>query len=477
MPPPDTENRADVGLIGLAVMGENLVLNMADHGFTVAVYNRTVSKVDDFIARNPDPPLVGAHSIPEFVASLKRPRRIILLIKAGKPVDEQMEQLRPHLDPGDLVIDGGNSYFADTERRVEEYGRHGLLFMGMGVSGGEEGARYGPSIMPGGSREAYALIEPIVTRVAAKTDDGACVTYIGPGGSGHYVKMVHNGIEYADMQLIAEGYDILRKLAGADAGELSTIFARWNRGPLQSFLIEITAEIFGRMDLKSGRPLVDLILDAARQKGTGKWTSQNALDLGIPVPTITAAVDARYLSAMKEDRVDASALLPGPPAGPPPADRERLIEQVHEAMYAAKVCCYAQGMALLAAAGSEYSYRLDLSELARIWKGGCIIRARLLDDVKHAFLRRPDLPNLLIDPVFVNQVGSRQSAWRDVLSLAIKAGIPVPALSSSLAYYDSVRSAELPANLIQAQRDFFGAHTYERVDEEGVFHTEWAAET
>jgi len=465
---------AQIGLIGLAVMGENLALNIADHGFPIAVFNRTVSKVDTFLERNPGKRLVGTHSIEEFVGALERPRKIIVMVKAGPAVDEQMALLKPLLEPGDMFIDAGNSWFLDTERRAKEFAGAGLDYVGLGVSGGEEGARFGPSLMPGCSREAYAALEPILTKIAAQVDDGPCVTHIGPGGSGHYVKMVHNGIEYADMQLIAEAYDILSRVGGLDAAALHEVFAEWNRGPLQSFLIEITRDIFKKQDPETSRPLVELILDTAGQKGTGKWTSQTSLDLGAAIPTINAAVEARILSSFKQERVAAGQVL----SGPEPAsgtDRAQLIRQVHDALYAAKVCVYAQGMAMLRQAGEEYGWGLNLAETARIWKGGCIIRARLLDQISRAYRRNPELPNLLLDDQFRGEMERHQSAWREVTALAVRSGIPVLGLSSALGYYDMYRTPRLPANLIQAQRDFFGAHTYQRIDRDGVFHTEWSA--
>jgi 6-phosphogluconate dehydrogenase len=465
----------DIGLIGLAVMGQNLVLNMERNGFRVAVYNRTASKTEAFMAgpaagKN----ITATYTIEDLVAALKKPRIVMLMVQAGAPVDAVIGQLRPHLEPGDLIIDGGNSFFQDTERRAEELQADGIQFMGVGISGGEEGALWGPSIMPGGPREAYALVEPIFTAIAAKVNGDPCVTYVGPGGAGHYVKMVHNGIEYGDMQLIAEAYDILHRGLGLTAEELHQVFARWNEGVLSSYLIEITADIFTHVDEATGRPLVDVILDKAGQKGTGRWTSQNALELGVPTPTINAAVEARIISAYKDERVRAAEVLHGPD-GRYHGDRAAFIEAVGDALYAAKICSYAQGFAMLRAASREYGYGLNYSELARIWRGGCIIRARFLDDVRAAFAEDPELPNLLLAPFFREAVASRQAAWRQVLRTAIELGIPTPALSASLAYFDSYRSARLPANLIQAQRDYFGAHTYERVDKEGVFHTEWTS--
>jgi 6-phosphogluconate dehydrogenase len=467
-------SRAQVGLIGLAVMGENLALNIEEKGFPIAVFNRTTSKVDEFLNRNPGKQLVGCHSIPELVQAIERPRRIILMVKAGPPVDEQMALLRPHLEPGDICVDGGNSFFLDTERRTKEFAELGLHFVGMGVSGGEEGARHGPSIMPGGSREAYAALEPILTKIAAQVDDGPCVTYLGPGGAGHYVKMVHNGIEYSDMQLIAESYDLLHRVGGLSADDLHKVFAEWNSGELQSYLIEITRDIFARKDPETGKPLVDVILDTAGQKGTGKWTSQNALDLGAPIPSINAAVEARILSALKAEREAASRILSGPDPGEVQVETRMLVHRVREALYAAKICSYAQGMTLLSMASQEYNYNLDLAETARIWKGGCIIRAQLLDQISRAYRRNPALPNLMLDEEFRGQVTERQASWRQVVALGAQAGIPVLGMSAALGYFDMYRTARLPANLIQAQRDYFGAHTYQRIDREGVFHTEWS---
>jgi 6-phosphogluconate dehydrogenase len=469
-----TMSDAQIGLIGLAVMGENLALNIEEKGFPIAVFNRTVSKVDAFVARHPGKQLRGCRSLEEFAAALERPRRIVLMVKAGEAVDAMIAALRPHLEPGDIVVDGGNSWFQDTERREKELRSAGLLFVGMGVSGGEEGARHGPSLMPGGPREAYERLAPVLTRIAAQVPDGPCVAYIGPGGAGHYVKMVHNGIEYADMQLIAESYDLLQHLGGLDAPALQQVFAVWNEGELQSFLIEITRDIFGRIDGESGRPLVEMILDTAGQKGTGKWTSQNALDVGAAIPTINAAVAARILSSMKAERAAASLVLPGPQSTPS-GDRAAVVDAVRQALYAAKVVSYAQGMSLLRLASAEYGFDLNLAEIARIWKGGCIIRAALLDRIQRAFRINPALPNLLIDEEFRAEVAARQAAWRGVVAGAVTAGIPCLAMSDSLGYYDMYRRERLPANLIQAQRDYFGAHTYQRIDREGVFHTEWTA--
>ncbi|MFQ5595388.1 MAG: decarboxylating NADP(+)-dependent phosphogluconate dehydrogenase, partial [Anaerolineae bacterium] len=454
----------DIGLIGLAVMGQNLVLNMERKGFRVAVYNRTGSKTTAFV----EGPAAGknitaTYEIADFVDALKKPRAIMLMVKSGWPVDAFIEKLKPHLEAGDLVIDGGNSFFRDTERRSEELAADGVQYLGVGISGGEEGALWGPSIMPGGQRGAYARVEPIYTAIAAKVDGEPCVTYLGPKGSGHYVKMVHNGIEYGDMQLIAEAYDILHRGLGLTNDELHQVFARWNEGVLSSYLVEITADIFTYIDEETGRPLVDLILDRAGQKGTGRWTSENALELGVATPTINAAVEGRIVSAFKAEREAAAGVLTGPDSAYS-GDRDAFIDAVGDALYASKICSYAQGFALLRTASDEYDYGLKAGEIARIWRGGCIIRARFLDDIRAAYADAPDLPNLLLAPFFRDAVAGRQSAWRHVLQTAIDLGIPTPAMSASLAYFDSYRSARLPANLIQAQRDYFGAHTYERVD-------------
>jgi 6-phosphogluconate dehydrogenase len=463
----------DIALIGLAVMGENLVLNMADHGVSVAVFNRTTSKVDDFIVRAHSSAIGGAHSITELTGMLSKPRKIMLMVKAGKPVDAMIEELLPLLDKGDIIIDGGNSFFADTQRRYRDCATKGIRFVGMGVSGGEEGARHGPSLMPGGDRSAYDEIAPIFTKIAAKTDDGVCCAYVGSDGAGHYVKMVHNGIEYGDMQLISEAYYILKNVVGLNADELHNVFAEWNKGELDSYLIEITRDIFLQKDPHTGSPLVELILDKAGQKGTGKWTSQSALDLGVPVPTITAAVFARCMSAYKNERVAASAVLSGPAAEKFSGDRTAMIRAVHDALFASKICSYAQGFALLKAASDENKWELNYGDVALLWRNGCIIRAQFLDRIKEAFAAEPRLPNLLIASYFREVIARLQDHWRAVVSMCSTRGVPAPAFSASLDYYDSYRQSHLPANLIQAQRDFFGAHTYERIDEKGVFHTEW----
>jgi 6-phosphogluconate dehydrogenase len=464
------------GLIGLAVMGENLALNVERNGFPIAVYNRTPDKTKTFMAeRAPGKDVEPTYSVEEFVQSLERPRKILIMVKAGAPVDAVMNQLKPLLEDGDMIIDGGNSLYTDTERRVKEMESTGLRFIGMGVSGGEEGALNGPSLMPGGTEAAYKEIEPIVTKIAAQVDDGPCVTYIGPGGAGHYVKMVHNGIEYGDMQLIAEAYDLLKNAVGLDHNQLHEVFAEWNTtDELDSFLIEITANIFTKIDEDTGLPLVDLILDAAGQKGTGRWTVETALDLGVSIPTIIAAVNARIISSIKEERIAASKELIGP-TGKYDGDTAAFITKVRDALYCSKICSYAQGMALLAKASKEFNYNLNLGECARIWKGGCIIRARFLNKIKHAFDENGQLPNLLLAPEFKQTILDRQDAWREVLMTAAKLGIPVPAFSASLDYFDSYRRDRLPQNLTQAQRDYFGAHTYERTDKPRgeSFHADW----
>jgi len=463
----------DIGLFGLAVMGENLVLNMERNGFSVAVYNRTRSVTEEFAAgRAKGKRITPCYTLEEFVGALSTPRKIMLMVKAGDPVDQVIAQIKPLLDKGDLLIDGGNSFFKDTERRAVALAEEGFNYIGTGVSGGEEGALWGPSIMPGGQREAYDMVAPIFTAIAAKVDGEPCVTYIGPRGAGHYVKMVHNGIEYGDMQLIAEAYDILHRGLGLSAQDLHETFAAWNEGELQSYLIEITRDIFAKMDEETGQPLVDVVLDEAQQKGTGKWTSQNALDLGAPTQTINAAVESRIISAYKEERVAASKVLEGPSATFK-GDRQALVNDVRDALYAAKICSYAQGMALLRAASNEYDYDLELGGIAKIWRGGCIIRARFLNDITAAYRRDPKLTNLLLDPYFRDAILSRQAALRRVVQVAVEMGIPCLAMSASLAYFDAYRTARLPANLTQAQRDYFGAHTYRRTDKEGVFHSEW----
>ncbi|HEY6041416.1 MAG TPA: NADP-dependent phosphogluconate dehydrogenase [Anaerolineae bacterium] len=463
---------ANIGLTGLAVMGMNLVLNMERNGYTVAVHNRTTQTMRDYVAAHPGKKLVPSESLAQLVANVARPRKIMIMVKAGAPVDDVITQLVPLLDAGDVIIDGGNSFFPDTERRAVDLEAKGLRFIGSGVSGGETGALWGPSLMPGGQPEAYELIREIFTAISAKVDGDPCVTYIGPRGAGHYVKMVHNGIEYGDMQLIAEAYDVLRRALHLPASELAGIFAEWNRGELQSYLIEITSHIFTRLDEGTGKPLVDLILDEAEQKGTGRWTSENALDLGVPIPTINAAVESRIISGYKDERMAASRVLPGPDAEFS-GDRAGLIDDVRNALYASKICSYAQGFALLRAASHEYKYDLQFGEIARIWRGGCIIRAKFLNRITEAFTREADLSNLLMDASFREDVQKRQGALRRVVQTMAGLGIPSLAFSSALAYLDAYRTANLPANLTQAQRDYFGAHTYRRTDKEGTFHTEW----
>jgi 6-phosphogluconate dehydrogenase len=469
------------GVIGLAVMGENLALNVERNGFPIAVYNRSREKTDKFMATRAQGKQVKAtFTIQEFVNALERPRKILLMVQAGAPVDAVIKELKPFLEAGDVIIDGGNSLYEDTDRRTTELEGSGLTFIGMGVSGGEEGALNGPSMMPGGTEAAYKNIEPILTKIAAQVDDGPCVTYIGKGGAGHYVKMVHNGIEYGDMQLIAEAYDLLKNVAGLNHEQLHQVFTEWNQtDELNSFLIEITADIFKYIDPETKTPLVELILDAAAQKGTGRWTVQSALELGIAIPTMFAAVNGRIMSSIKSERVAASAVLTGP-TGKFTGDVKKFVNQVRDALYCSKICSYAQGMALLGAASHAYDYNLNLSEISRIWKGGCIIRAGFLNKIAHAFKEDPKLANLLLAPEFKQTILDRQGAWREVISQAALLGIPVPAFSSSLDYFDSYRRDVLPQNLTQAQRDYFGAHTYLRVDKPrevdgkpNAFHTEW----
>lgn len=462
-----------IGLIGLAVMGENLVLNMESKGFPVAVYNRTPEKTKNFAeTKAKGKKILPTYSIEEFINALERPRKIMLMVKAGNPVDKFIDTLIPHLEKGDLIIDGGNSDYHDSERRAKYLGEKGYLFIGTGVSGGEEGALKGPSIMPGGQRDAYKLVEPIFTKIAAQVDGEPCCTYIGPGGAGHYVKMVHNGIEYGDMQLITEAYLLLKHVLGMDADELHKTFSEWNSGDLDSYLIEITADIFTKKDPETGQPLVDVILDKAGQKGTGKWTVQSSLDLGVSAPTIAEAVFARIISSIKEERVEASKILTGPSISVQ-GEKEKFKNAIRDALYASKICSYAQGFALMQAASKEYNWDLKFGEISMIWRGGCIIRAHFLQRIKDAYDKNPSLKNLLLDPYFNEVINKTQNNWRWVVADASKLGVPIPAFSSALSYYDSYRHERLGANLLQAQRDYFGAHTYERVDKEGVFHTEW----
>ena len=468
-------DQANIGVIGLGVMGHNLALNMARNGFRVAGYDLDARKTQAFLeSEGAGKQIMGVYSPQELMSVLEKPRRVLMMVPAGRPVDDAIAHLKPHLEPGDILIDGGNSFFLDTERRSLALAQEGFNFVGMGVSGGEEGALWGPSMMPGGQPEAWQALAPILTAMAARTETGeACVDYMGPRGSGHYVKMVHNGIEYGDMQLIAEVYDLLRRGAGLSALELSAIFEEWNQGALQSYLIQITAAILKKVDEDTGKPLVDVILDEAQQKGTGKWTSQNALDVGAPTPTINAAVESRIISALKPQRGGASRLLSGPSTAYT-GDRQKLVNAARDALYASKITSYAQGLGLLRIASDEYKYDIDLARVARVWRAGCIIRAQLLGDIMGAYHRNPALVNLMLDEQFRGVLAHAQESWRLVIQTAVGLGIPVLALGASLAYYDAYRSAVLPANLTQAQRDYFGAHTYRRVDKEGVFHTDWS---
>ncbi|MEN8514790.1 NADP-dependent phosphogluconate dehydrogenase [Burkholderia sp. RS02] len=465
-----------IGVIGLAVMGRNLALNIESRGYAVSVYNRSREKTDELIAEFPGRNLVPTHTLEEFVASLETPRRILMMVKAGEATDATIASLKPLLEKGDVLIDGGNTHFTDTIRRNQELAQSGLHFIGTGVSGGEEGALRGPSIMPGGQRDAYDLVEPILKQIAAKapSDGEPCVAYMGPDGAGHYVKMVHNGIEYGDMQLIAESYSVLKNVAGLTNDELGAVYTEWNQGELDSYLIEITSKIFGKKDEETGKHLVDVILDRAAQKGTGKWTSQNALDLGVPLPLITESVFARVLSSLKTERVAASKILSGPTAAPFDGDRAAFVEAVRRALYLSKVISYAQGFAQLRTASEEYGWNLDLGTIAKIFRAGCIIRARFLQKITDAYAKDPALANLLLDPYFQDIAANYQASLRDVVVAAVKAGVPVPAFASAVAYFDSYRSERLPANLVQAQRDFFGAHTFERTDKPGSFHANWS---
>ena len=494
------EQRSEIGLIGLAVMGQNLALNIADHGFRISVYNRTTETMKAFVESHTDTPggLKGCATLEELVNSLKRPRKIIVMVKAGSGTDAVIDQLEPLLDEGDIIIDGGNTKWTDTIAREQRLAQHGLRFIGSGISGGEEGARFGPSLMPGGQEDAWKELKPVWTAIAAKVDPdtgkpllGAepgkpveggepCTAYIGTDGAGHYVKMVHNGIEYGDMQMICEAYDLMRRLAGMSPAEIGQTFARWNEGVLDSYLVEITADVLQQVDPVTGEPFVDVVLDAAGQKGTGKWTSINALDMGVPAATIAEAVFARCVSAFKEERVEAAKLLAGPASAPnnerpTEEDRQALLDAIHDALYCSKICSYAQGFELMRAAQTEYRWTLDFGEIAQIWRGGCIIRAHFLQKITEAYRRDPELANLLLDPHFMDAIDGAQSHWRKVVAMAAQQGIPAPTFGASLAYYDSYRSARLPQNLLQAQRDYFGAHTYERVDQPRgrFFHLDW----
>jgi len=485
---------SDIGLVGLAVMGQNLALNIADHGFQISVFNRTTEKTDKFVADNPNTPggVVGSKTVGEFVQSIAKPRKIILLVKAGPGTDAVIDELTPLLEKGDIVIDGGNSLWTDTIRREKAYSEKGLRFIGSGVSGGEEGARYGPSLMPGGDFQAWLELKPVWEAVAAKVDaktgkplEGGspgkpvlggvpCTAYMGTDGAGHYVKMVHNGIEYGDMQMICEAYALLKGLLGLKAAEMSPIFAEWNKGILDSYLIEITSDILQQKDPVTKKPFVDIVLDRAGQKGTGKWTSTNALDMGVPAPTIAEAVFARCISAIKDERVAASKILKGP-SKKYRGSKKALLDAIHDALYCSKICSYAQGFQLLRAGAQEYGWKLNFGEIAKIWRGGCIIRAAFLQKITEAYAAKPDLANLLLDPYFNKTFKKAQANWRKVIALSAECGVPAPTFSASLAYYDGYRSARLPANLLQAQRDFFGSHTYERVDQPPgkFFHLDW----
>jgi len=469
------EPKADIALIGLAVMGQNLILNMNDHGFTVVAFNRTVSKVDDFLGKEAKGTnVIGAHSIAEMVALLKKPRRVMLMVKAGQAVDEFIDLLLPHLEPGDIIIDGGNSLFEDTMRRTKHVESKGFLYIGTGVSGGEEGARHGPSIMPGGSPAAWPRVKDIFQKIAAKVEDGSpCCEWVGENGAGHYVKMVHNGIEYGDMELICEAYNLLKSGLGMNAGEMHAVFAEWQKGELNSYLIEITRDILAVKDT-DGQPMVDKILDTAGQKGTGKWTVMSSQELGIPITLIAEAVYARMISALKDERLAASKKL----RGPNPVikgDRTRVIEDIRKALYASKIVSYAQGYALMRAAADQYDWNLNYGGIALMWRGGCIIRSIFLGKIKEAFDKQPKLMNLMLAPFFRKALNGSHRSWRGVVAAAAKKGIPVPAFSTALAFYDGYRSERLPANLLQAQRDYFGAHTYERLDQPrgSFFHTNW----
>lgn len=470
-------DKPQIGVVGMAVMGKNLALNIESRGNTVAIFNRTGSKTKAVVEEHPDKKLVPSYKIEDFVASLEKPRRIIMMVKAGAGTDAVIKELLPLLDKGDVLIDGGNTFFEDTMRRSAELDKSGINFIGMGVSGGELGALHGPSLMPGGQKEAYDLVAPILEAISAKAEDGApCVTYIGPNGAGHYVKMVHNGIEYGDMELIAESYNLMRNLLGLDVKEMADIFSEWNKGELDSYLIDITADILTRKDdLGSDKPIVDMILDRAGNKGTGKWSSQSALELGVPQSVITESVYARYISAMKQERVEASKVLPKPVANVS-VEKKEAIEMIRKALYFSKLMSYAQGFEQLRFASEKYDWKLQYGDLAKIWRAGCIIRARFLQNITDAYNKKLDLQNLLLDDYFLNIAKNYQESVRDLVGVAVKAGVPVPGFSAAISYYDSYRSAVLPANLTQAQRDYFGAHTYERTDRDGIYHYSWYTE-
>lgn len=465
--------KQQIGVIGLAVMGKSLAFNIESRGYSVSVYNRSSSKTDEMMNEAQGKQIVPTYTLEEFVDSLEVPRKILLMVKAGQATDATISQLKPLLQKGDIVIDGGNTFFKDTQRRNQELNELGIHFIGTGVSGGEEGALKGPAIMPGGQKEAYDLVAPILKAISAKVGNDACCTYIGPDGAGHFVKMVHNGIEYGDMQLISESYFLLKNILGLSVEELHEVFSEWNKGELDSYLIEITADIFKKFDEETGKALVDVILDKAGQKGTGKWTSQSALDLGVPLPVITESVFARFISAIKEERVVASKQIQGPKPASFVGDKKAFIESIRKALYMSKIVSYAQGFAQMKAASEEYDWNLQYGDIAMIFRGGCIIRAQFLQKIKDAYDREANLNNLLLDPYFKGIVENYQGALREVIATAVMNGLPVPCFASALAYFDSYRTETLPANLIQAQRDYFGAHTYQRVDKEGSFHTEW----
>ncbi|PGC44886.1 phosphogluconate dehydrogenase (NADP(+)-dependent, decarboxylating) [Bacillus toyonensis] len=466
--------KLQIGVVGVGVMGKSLALNFESKGYSVALYDISKEKVDEIIEENRGKNLVGTHIVEEFVNSLESPRKILLMVNAGEITDKAIDSLVPHLDKGDILIDGGNTYFNDTIRRNKRLAEEGINFIGAGVSGGEEGALKGPSIMPGGQKDAYEKVKDMLENISAKVNNEPCCSYIGPNGAGHYVKMVHNGIEYGDMQLICEAYFFLKQTLDLTAEEFHEIFAEWNKGELNSYLIEITADIFKKKDEETGKPLVDVILDTAGQKGTGKWTSQSALDLGISLPIITESVFARCISALKEERVNASKVLSGPKdKAAIGVEKAELIEAVRQALYMSKICSYAQGFTQLKAASEEYDWNLDFGSISMLWRGGCIIRAAFLQNIKEAYETNTELPNLLLNPYFKEIVESYQGGLRQIISMAVQQGIPIPAFSAAISYYDSYRTAKLPANLLQAQRDYFGAHTYKRVDKEGTFHTKW----
>jgi 6-phosphogluconate dehydrogenase (decarboxylating) len=467
--------KATFGIVGLGTMGRNLALNVESRGFRVAVWNREQDWTDAFAREHPRQPFVPAASLEELVAAIARPRRILMMIPAGKPVDEMIGRLQPLLDAGDVLVDGGNSWYLDTRRREAALRDAGLHFVGCGVSGGEEGARFGPSLMPGGSREAWSALRDVLEAIAARSHAGACVTHVGPDGAGHFVKMVHNGIEYGDMQLIAESWDVMRRGLGMSAGDTAAVWGNWNRGPLESFLIELSAQVCRVTDPETGGALVDVVLDEAGQKGTGRWTAQVALELGVAVPAIAAAIDARVLSSQKEERVQAGHVLRGPEPALASDERDSVLRDLHDGLLASRICTYAQGMALIAAASREYAWHIDLSEVCRIWTGGCIIRARLLDTARSAFASTPDLRNLLVAPDLATALTSAQEGWRRTLERGATLGIPMPAHAAALAYFDAYRTPRLPQNLTQAQRDAFGAHTYERIDRTGPQHSTWEA--